>query len=210
VATQNEVVTAGLQLLVMLYGGKEGDTLDHLRYAVYMNLIATGKTRPRPERLPATERAAAFHVMRAHLQIVQWKSLMSVCLDPEDWGWSLKGGQFMPIQTDLKPAPEELLSVITCRCKITTRRPCSTQMCSCFKHGLHCVAACKHCCGEECGNVSQLTLVDVNQEDDEADELHDSVTEELDVFGDEVIGWVDEEVLGSTVYLDSVSVSSCT
>ena len=82
-ATQNEVVPAGLQLLVMLYGGKEGDTPDHLRYTVYMNQIATGKTRPRPERLPPTERAAAVHILRAHLQIVQWKSLMSVCLDPE-------------------------------------------------------------------------------------------------------------------------------
>ena len=28
-ATQNKVVTSGLQLLLMLYGGKNGDTLDH-------------------------------------------------------------------------------------------------------------------------------------------------------------------------------------
>ena len=58
--------------------------------------------------------------------------------------------------------------------------------------------------------VWKCITVNVNQEDDEADELHDSVTEKLDVFGDEDIGWVDEEVVGSTVYLDSVSVSSCT
>jgi len=40
----------------------------------------------------------------------------------------------------------------------------------------------------------------VNQEDDEADELDDIVTEKLDVFGDEDIGCVDEEVVGSTVF----------
>ena len=50
----------------------------------------------------------------------------------------------------------------------------------------------------------------MNQEDDEADELEDIVNEKLDVFGDEDIGCVDEEVVGSTVYLDFVSVSSCT
>jgi len=36
----------------------------------------------------------------------------------------------MHIQTDLKPAPEELLSVISCGCLLTTKRRCSTQMCS--------------------------------------------------------------------------------
>jgi len=58
--------------------------------------------------------------------------------------------------------------------------------------------------------VWKCIAVDVNQEDDEADELEDIVNEKLDVFCDEDIGCVDEEVVGSTVYLDFVSVSSCT
>ena len=60
---QSQVAEAGLKLLVLLYGGKPGDTLDHMCCTAYMNLIATGKTRARPEHLPPTERAAYFHVL---------------------------------------------------------------------------------------------------------------------------------------------------
>ena len=67
--------------------GKKGDTLDRLRYAVYMNLIVSGKTRPYLECFPPTERAAGFHIITAHLQIVQWKSIMLVCLHSEDYSW---------------------------------------------------------------------------------------------------------------------------
>ena len=31
--------------------------------------------------------------------------------------------------------------------------PCSTQLCSCRKHGLRCAASCKHCCGKVYDNV---------------------------------------------------------
>ena len=56
---------------------KKGDTLDRLRYAVYMNLIVSGKTRPYLECFPPTERDAGFHILTAHLQIVRWSVLAS-------------------------------------------------------------------------------------------------------------------------------------
>ena len=130
---------------------------------------------------------------------------MTVCLDPENWGWKLNDGKLVPIMTDLQPAPAEVPSVISCRCKVTTKKPCSTQLCDCRKHRLHCVAACKHCCGENCENVSQLTLADVDNEDDEDDDIDGdevAVIEELGVFDDAVSGWIDEEVVDSTVYMD--------
>jgi len=52
-----------------------------------MNLIVSGKTRPYLECFPPTERAAGFHIVTVHLQILQWKSIMSVCLHPEDYSW---------------------------------------------------------------------------------------------------------------------------
>ena len=59
-ASQAEVVQAGLKLLLLLYSGKPDETLNHLRFRDYINMIATGKSRLRPERLPPTERAAHF------------------------------------------------------------------------------------------------------------------------------------------------------
>ena len=57
----------------------------------------------------------------------------------------------VPVSADMQPV------VIACKCKTTTKNPCSSQICSCCKHGMQYVAACKHCCGKECENVSQHT-----------------------------------------------------
>ena len=34
---------------------------------------------------------------------------------------------------------------------------CSSQVCSCRKHGLKCVVSCKHCCGKGCNNADHQT-----------------------------------------------------
>ena len=195
-ASQTEVVDAGLQILVMLYGGKVGDSLNHLRYAVYMNLIATRRTQPRPERLPPTERAARFHIMRVHLQAVQWKTLSTDQLNPMEWGWTVANDRLVPVTTDLQPAPDDLLNVITCKCKVTTKKPCSSQLCSCRKHGLPCLASCKYCCGEDCENAAHVVPAD--QVCDDVEENHsdkDTSDEESDFLDDESLAWIDEEVV---------------
>ena len=69
----------------------------------------------------------------------------------------LKDGIYVPVPTDMQPVPEDMLSVIACKCKTSTKNPCSSQICSCRKHGMQYVAACKRCCGKECENVSQHT-----------------------------------------------------
>jgi len=63
----------------------------------------------------------------------------------------------VPVSAAMQPVPEDMLSVIACKCKTTTKNPCSSHICSCYKHGMQCVAACEHCCGKECENVSQHT-----------------------------------------------------
>jgi len=77
---------ACLKLLLMLYNGKPDKTLNHLRFRHYVNIIATGKSRLHPEILPLTETAASFHIRHAHLQVVQWQTMMTVELNPQDWG----------------------------------------------------------------------------------------------------------------------------
>ena len=119
-----------------------------------MDITASTTVPLKPERLPPTENAARYHMYRTHLQVMQWKSLLNCDINPQEWGWKLIDDHFVPIATDLTAAPDDLLKIIRCKCKTETKHPCSTQSCTCLKHGLPCVAACKHCQGCECENAS--------------------------------------------------------
>ena len=63
-------------------------------------------------------------------------------------------------------APDELMRVIRCNCKITSRNPCGSNLCSCRQNGLSCVAACGECKGVNCNNVSAYAESDEDGEDD--------------------------------------------
>ena len=67
-AEQERIGQAGIKLFVLLYGGKQGDTLEVLRYSNYMKMAAVS---PKivPAKLPPTERAAYFHSLRVYLQV---------------------------------------------------------------------------------------------------------------------------------------------
>ena len=66
-ARADAVVKAGLQLMVLLYGGKPGESLNKMRFESYSRMGAVSAHRPQLERLPPTENAALYHVMRVHL-----------------------------------------------------------------------------------------------------------------------------------------------
>ena len=51
--------------------------------------------------------------------------------DPEKWGWKLDGVKLNSIMTDLPAAPETLLKFVCYKCKLTSRNPCGTNLCSC-------------------------------------------------------------------------------
>jgi len=176
-STENESVSqAGVKLLVFLYGGKEDESLNHLRFVSHMNQLASTRLRPCPERLPPTERAAHFHILRVYLQVMQWKLLMRDGLNPVEWGWKLVDGKYSPVETDLDPAPDNLLNILRCKCKSDTPHACSSRICSCVKHGLRCVPACKHCYGELCQNVQPVVVEYTEKSDEEELEVDDSAT----------------------------------
>lgn len=199
--SHNDVLVAGLRLLVLLYGGKTTDSLNHLRYVMYMNYAASSSMQTRSERLPPTENAARFHIYRVHLQTVEWKSLMAVEMKPEDWGWKITDGRYVPITTDIDAAPDDLLNIVRCKCNMETQRPCSTQLCSCLRHGLSCVAACKNCTGELCGNVDSTVDCTFNDNEDDSDHSDQDDYEEL--IPDDCLSfdipWIDEEVVETDV-----------
>jgi len=162
----DDVARDGLRLVRIIYGCEQ-QSLDHGRYVSYMNMLARSSIRPRPERLPPTERAVFFHILRVHLQAVQWHLLSTEALQPCEWGWQLVDGKGLrPVLTDKKCAPDKLTKVIFCKCKMSTKQPCSTKLCSCRKHGLPCVKACLHCSGEDCDNGSPQDDIDADLDDD--------------------------------------------
>ena len=119
-----------------------------------------------PERLPPTPRAASFHSMRVHLQVIIWKALDTSILEPKNWGWKQNSSRLSPIPTDLEIAPYHLQKFIRCKCSITTKKPCSTNTCSCLKNNLYCVPACGDCRGEYCFNVNKDTVSDTQDHGD--------------------------------------------
>ena len=168
-----------------------------------MHIASTSTRRPQPERLPPTENAARYHIYRVHLQVLQWKLLSTACENPVDWGWTLQDNKYIPVLTDVAAAPDDLLNVVRCKCKAESRTPCGTSQCSCRKHGLKCVAACKNCNGMSCDNA-------VDHDYDLSDSEEGSDVEDNDVTGDVlednlddellecVIPWITGEVVGET------------
>ena len=136
------------------------------RHGKFHDMVTTSDSGLIPEKLPPTEGAVKYHSLRAHLQIVIWKTLSTTALDALKWGWEVKDGKFVPIATDTPVAPDSLLKFIRCNCKKDTKNPCSTNRCSCMKFGLKCVAACGDCRGEHCRNVK--VVVDEDVEDDDS------------------------------------------
>lgn len=150
-ASTTDVVEAGEKALVCLYNGKLGEGLNSLRYKRFCEKVATSTSHVLPMSLPPTSAAAKFHSLRVYYQVQQWKGTADELL-PSDWGWKESDGEFIPVQTDLPPAPQELLQIIRCTC--TT--DCSSLRCGCRKHNIECSVACINCKGSACTNSSQV------------------------------------------------------
>ena len=107
-----------------------------------------------PERLPPSPRAANFHGLCAHLQIMSWKTLdqEEITFNPDDWGWKMVDDNFVPVPTDQPVAPDNLLKIVRCSCKTD----CSTKRCTYIKNQPKCMSACADCSGKDCKNAVVL------------------------------------------------------
>ena len=77
-----------------------------------MEMVSSSKASLDSQKLPPTERAAHYHSLRVHLQVIIWKELSNNILDPKQWGWKLEGSVFTPIMTNLHAAPDSLLKCV--------------------------------------------------------------------------------------------------
>ena len=153
--TTEQVGEAGVQLFIIVFGGKQSDSLNTHRYAKYMEMVASAKNIDPQKLPPSTARAAHYHSLRVNLQVILWKEFTTDSLDPLLWGWKLDSSKLQPIMTDLEPAPESLLKFIRCKCKLSTANSGGSNTCSCHKHGLKCVIACSDCREKSCRNAEE-------------------------------------------------------
>jgi hypothetical protein len=155
---QEQVTCVGERIIVALYGGSSVDNLNSLRLRLFTEKAINNRKTVEIHTLPPTSASAKFHCLRARLQIGDWigESKQYPCC----WGWKLDNGLFVPVRTDMPPAPSELMAIIRCKCKTN----CDSKRCSCRKHGLECSIACKECKGSSCSNSLQNEL-DVSDTD---------------------------------------------
>jgi len=86
-----------------------------------------------------------------------------------------------PVTTDLPAAPDDLLKVIHCKCRLLEPgRTCLHQTCTCRKHGLPCVSACKHCNGEACENLNTQDLEEDEICQEDVANVHNEIVQTAD------------------------------
>ena len=155
-STREEIIAAGEESLLIVYGGKGCTTLDKLRLTRFCEKIATSMKMVSPESLPPTSAATSFHSMRVYYQVQVWQGRDD--LNPEDWGWVAKKGKLFPLYTSQPPAPPSLLKLFRCNCK----KECRNSRCTWYKNGLKCSGRCGECRGVSCMNCQdpgKLTLI---------------------------------------------------
>jgi len=190
-ASKDDVFDAGMEILKMLYGETPSDSLNGMRYSMYCKMAAVSLSKPQPERLPPTERASFYHILRVHLQVIRWLNLSADELDPTEWGWRLEDIRLAPIMTNFPAAPDDILNVIRCKCKAGCKMQSN---CSCRANNLKCVTACKYCQGEECTNTEPTDpSTSSDGETDTASEVNDEDFQEEIYFHDSDIDWEFEE-----------------
>lgn len=143
-SSAKDVCSAGVSLILSLYGGKDNDFLADMHYEAYSRFAS--------ERLPPSEGAAWMYIMCVHYKAVIWGALGRFTIKPTDWGWKVDQSHLKPIHVDGPIAPDDLLDGMRFNCHGD-----NASMCSCCKNGLHCVSACLHCCENACTNSRDET-----------------------------------------------------
>lgn len=166
-AEKNTLFKAMEPFLVTLYGAEHTSSLNELRYLRFAQ--ATTSNKFNLARLPPTEDAAKHHTWRVYYQVQAW---MSIAKDPTNWGWKQNLNGLSPVPMLIEPAPQSLISFISCQCK----KACVAK-CSCIKAGLKCSVVCLHCNETSCGNMPEAYIEEDSIEDeggalfDELDEI---------------------------------------
>jgi len=149
------------------------------RYALY-----TKRTRGKVvcvKTLPPTDANLAYHILRAHYQVMLWKAAdqqTPPAIDIAAYGWELvSGAGCVPTPRIAREpaAPPALMDVITCQCKAVGKAR-SNHACSCHSAGLSCTPYCYYVGKAMCFNP--FTKHDENEARHDNENKGDSTEEE--------------------------------
>ena len=104
------------------------------------------------EKLPPTSGAWKQHTLRAHLQANLWAQdmiLQPKIPDPCKLGWEKEGDGYIPVLSDVQPAPTAVVELLRCNCGVSM---CAGR-CTCKKNHLACTDLCKCEASEDCCNM---------------------------------------------------------
>ena len=118
-----------------LYGLKCANAND----GRYMKFCSNQKA-PEPQKLPPTRDALLCKRVSYVTAIIKRSLQASPSIpSPNGYGWTLSNGILSVTWMLRKPAPDEILQLISCNCRTSK---CKTQACVCKAHGLGCTDLC--------------------------------------------------------------------
>jgi len=150
-AIQEDISQAGEKLLLTLFKSKKCTSLDKLRYIRYVAKVTTKSITSSLfglESLPPTSNSAKYHSFRVYHTVQQWLGCMHNAFQ---WGWQRINGRIKPIPMDIPVAPENILKIISCGCKVCGKG------CKCRRSDLFCTHMCSTCNGQTCSNKELVT-----------------------------------------------------
>ncbi len=150
-------------LICQLYG-KKCQSVDLLRYEIHR--AKGGKVEP--QALPPCQSSLRLHVTRANFQAAIWRRATVPCPvipSPEGHGWKVnnKSNEIEFVWLGSKPAPKEVLELLSCTCK----RTCTVRDCCCLKAGLKCTDLCSIQCDNMATDYDDACCTDSDSEDEE-------------------------------------------
>jgi len=91
-----------------------------------------------------------IHCYRIYLTIQGWLGNSKIMAT--EWGWKLTDGVLTPVATDRCAAPDRVLRVVSCGCKVACR-----SRCKCRNAALFCTAMSSSCCRQSCENSAVIS-----------------------------------------------------
>ncbi|KAG1657447.1 hypothetical protein GQR58_023353 [Nymphon striatum] len=137
-STHPDIARAGEVFLLQLYGSRRAKSLDKYRYMMYFR---SANRTSIPSSGFKLESLVNWSFRACHA-IQQWHGNV---MTPTEWGWQYKDGLLVPIETVRPVAPQKVLKMIACACKVGCRKSCG-----CYKAGLECTVMCTVCVDHNC------------------------------------------------------------
>ena len=92
-------------------------------------------------KLPPAYGAWIEQIQHEHVQARVWQQDLvphPICPNPQDFGWIKTDGKFLPPLSNVRSAPQTVLHLVKCNCKVSKQQTKCQGKCSCKQHNLVC------------------------------------------------------------------------